>query len=170
MPVQPPQGFRGRHALEAPPPPTMGFICPACGAQNAGPIADGCTHCGAGTQKATHVEAPPEGEAEFPKWTPKAETVDVDAAFLAWIKPFRGKWDAAGEAIAYLAFKAGYEMHQTQTATAPLPGTAESRTILAALRFFLSEVLPQAQEEIASGELLSIRDTEALIRRLEQAH
>ena len=53
------------------------------------------------------------------------------------------------------------------TAPPPLEGSAESRTILAALQLFLDQVLRSAPEEVAEGEWLSAEETEALIRKLK---
>lgn len=95
----------------------------------------------------------------------------MDEAFLAWWRPLRGQYGPEIEALVYEAFKAGFAASrvkiQTETSL-PLTGTAESRTIVAALRLFLENVLPMASEEIAAGEYLSVEETERLIRRIEE--
>jgi hypothetical protein len=48
-----------------------------------------------------------------------------------------------------------------------LEGSAESRTILAALQLFLDQVLRSDPEEVAEGEWLSAQDCEQLIRTLK---
>lgn len=54
------------------------------------------------------------------------------------------------------------------TATPIIGGTAEQRTILAALIYFRDQVLPEAAEEIGSGQWLGIADVDTLIAELQK--
>ena len=76
---------------------------------------------------------------------------------------------AIGEAM-YRAFSAGFQIGMSQVAqqAVPLSGTAETRTVIAALRLFMENILPTATEEIQSGEFLSIEETVRLIAKLER--
>jgi hypothetical protein len=97
--------------------------------------------------------------------------VDVSRGFLEWVKPFRGKFDSQTEGLLYAAYEAGFiaaTMQQNPQVGPPLVGSAESRTIIAALKLFIEDILPTAGEEIASGEFLSIPEVEKLIERLER--
>jgi hypothetical protein len=154
----------------AAPPLPKSFKCPACGAENTGRLEDGCTACGSG-KPGQHV-----GEQPLQVRQPPAETPDRDSvgqAFIRWKKEQQlpAHWAADVLEILFRAFHAGYVFGVGQTAQTAmaLNGTAESRTVAAALRLFLDQVLPIAKDEIESGEYLSIEDTRKLIERIERA-
>lgn len=155
-----------RHAASGARPP-QGFRCPACGKENIGPLSAGCTFCGSG-QPGEHVGVPPPAPAALQASGP---TPQVEYLWLEWMRPLRGKYDGATEALLLEAYKAGYyaAMAQTSSMGGPaLTGTAESRTVIAALRFFIEQVLVNAKEEIQAGEYLSIAETERLIQKFER--
>jgi hypothetical protein len=54
-------------------------------------------------------------------------------------------------------------------AAGSFPGTARDRTLLAALRFFREQVVPEAAEEIGTGEWLSTADLDQWITQLTEA-
>lgn len=94
----------------------------------------------------------------------------VDVAYLQWVKGLGRPMDPALNELVYDAFKTGFQIgisHVAQQAV-PLSGTAESRTVVAALKLFLENILPTASEEIASGEFLSVEETVRLIAKLER--
>lgn len=160
-----PLDMRGRHAQARPQLPTT-FRCVSCGAENQGPLEKGCQLCGSGAP-GVHLEQvlvlPPTDPP------PAADTTSVDDAYLRWKKqhPHAGEIDPE---LVYEAFKAGYMLGIAQVAETrvPLAGTAESRTVVAALRLFKENILPTAAEEIASGEFLDGPSIDRLIQRLER--
>lgn len=173
--------MRGRHAQETLG-PSLGFKCPQCGAASAGKIEDGCPSCGSGTQKASHVGVDVIRNAEGgvthavptdrlrdrrPDQHLLDNTRSVDDLFLAWFRPFRGKYDAAVETLIYEAYKAGYQVAGVTQGQSPLTGTPESRTLVAALRYFSENVLASHPEEVQTGEWLTVEAVEALITQLE---
>lgn len=168
-----PLDLRGRHHQIAP--PVVGWKCPACDASNTGPLEQGCASCGSGKPgRFVGVDPPARRSIEASSSDmafPPADGNPMDAAYWIWLKanprnPNLG-WT---EEWVYAAFKAGYEaaLGRVVQPEVQISGTAESRTIIAALRLFLENVLPTATDEIASGEFLSIQQTEELIRRIER--
>lgn len=179
--TQTPPGFAGRHSANTPAPQVTSWKCPACSADQVGIFGTACTKCGSGGG-AKHVGIDPVARPDLARQLPSdprespallrsRPSADLESAWIAWIRPFRGKWDSAQEEIAYLAFQAGYLYASgqvvAQTVNPPLSGTAESRTLIAALRLYVENLAPISTEEIKSGELLSIAETEALIAKLE---
>lgn len=172
-----PLDMQGRHAREAPT-PIMLWKCPSCGHQNSGRLELGCVSCASGAPGSFVGIDPPARKGQpvqsvqystsTPSSSPTQSLPTLDQAWLEWIRPYRGKFDADKEGLLYDAFKAGYlcAVMQSPQAGPPLTGTAESRTIIAALKLFVEHILPTAQEEIVSGEFLNLEETEALIERL----
>lgn len=163
-----PVSVTNRHSSQGAPP--KGWNCVSCGGANAGPLELGCAICGAG-KPGEHVGVPPSARARVVE-SPQTFRTDpesrVEQAFEAWLKQEGPHETFVIEALSR-AFNAGYEMALTTIVQAPpLPGTAESRTVIAALRSFMENVLPMASEEIASGEFLSVQAVEALIVKLER--
>ena len=146
-----------------------GWKCPACGAENAGAIAQGCSHCGSG-QPGVHGEPPPSrgargGRATPPPPEPEARQDDV-ATWWAEQHP-----DASVEE----AYRAGYEagVQAVRAAARPVAPGAQgnekiARTIIAALDYFADHVLRQAPQEVATGEWCSVDEVHALIEQLAQ--
>lgn len=60
------------------------------------------------------------------------------------------------------------EPAQPPAAAGSFPGTARDRTLLAALRFFREQVVPEAAEEISTGEWLSVADLDQWIAELTE--
>ena len=169
-----PLDLHGRHGANAPP-PSLGWTCPACGQQQVGRLELGCESCGSG-KPGSFVGVPPPAQAEAKAVVANrsdspapavALQSSLDDSFIRWVKQTgQGRTDTA----TYEAFKAGWEMALTSVVhtSETLPGTSESRTIIAALKVFAESVLPDAREEIQSGEFLSIEETRVLIKRWER--
>ena len=155
--------------------------CPACAAENTGSIDAGCTSCGSGSVKARHVgvQPPPVGDLHL---TPAVAAVKKDLEVGMAVYALGSEWLAAHPQADLLgAFIAGYQLAtqhaQAKTMTAP-PVTADlagfspdgkvRRTIIAALEFFKDRVLPEAADEIASGEWCAIAEVESVIQDLLQ--
>lgn len=166
-----PVSVTNRHSQQGPPP--KGWTCVSCGQAVATALELGCPHCGAGTPgKHVGVPQPPPPRSSL-REAPDASSGDSggglggEQAYLAYAKG--RQFDSVEAGLAYEAFMAGYQAALAAVVhVPPLPGTAESRTIIAALRRFAEEVLPLASEEIASGEYLSIEAVDALIAKLER--
>lgn len=181
-----PLDLRGRHAAERPSTP-LGFICPACGAANTGRLEDGCTACGSG-KPGKFVGVDPLYTPPSAAPAPLPATIDVTPQeradlFTAVERAYR-TWFAMADLSeatnpTFAAFAAGYaaalNASPMPTPDAPpvpavaLPGTAESRTIIAALSYFIDQVLNGNPEECQTGEWLSIAEAQALLKRLEAA-
>lgn len=184
----------GRHAItHAPHAPSL-WKCPACDAQNAGPLEQGCTKCFSGQpgrkadveRQAAVPDLPLVDDAvvrgaaggDLSERVQALQGQDArDAAFLAWFRPFRGKLGAEGEQIIYAAFVAGAQWVEGRVvngttagsgAADTLVGTAKERTIIAALRLFVEQILSQRPEEVATGEWLSAEETLAVVKEMER--
>jgi hypothetical protein len=144
-----------------------GWGCPSCGADNAGPIAQGCAVCGAGRPGRHIGTTPPAPEPAAEPEAPEAPAQPVpDNAWTRWIA-------IHPEATMEQAFIAGYvEGIRASTARqAPVepPLGAEGkvvRTILAALSFFADQVLTAAPVEVENGEWCSADEVRNLIHQL----
>lgn len=103
-----PRGYQGPEAGEKP----LAWKCPACGADQVGMLADGCSACGSGRGSARHVGVDPivrkpTRSTEVQEYIPPARTIDrladLHAAFLTWIQ-------SAGTEVGPLAaFTAGWQ-------------------------------------------------------------
>ena len=102
---------------------------------------------------------------EYPQYPSVPADLSVSQLFFAWLQPLRGRVDETTEALLFQAFKAGYETGQGARQIAPLEGTAESRTIVAALILFIDQVLQHQPDEVTSGEFLSATDTQKVIEK-----
>ena len=127
--------------------------CPAGGADQGGPLAQGCQACGAGKpgRKAPVVRA----------MTPRDHA-------LRWCEE-QGALDPDVTEVVVAAFLAGWRMAQQQTAQAQVMGlpplSVETRTIVAALEMFLDRVLVEADPEEG---YLTPAETQELISRLKR--
>lgn len=146
-----------------------GWKCPACGAENAGPIAAGCQLCGSGKPGWRAADPPPPPPITI---EPPVDAID-DAA--AWARRHR-------DATLEQAYTAGYvegfrqarrdlveQARREQAAEQPLPTTVEAkelRTFIAALELFRDQVLIGDPEEVQKGEWLSAQEVASLIARL----
>lgn len=148
-----------------------GWHCPSCGAENGGPISQGCTLCGAGRPGRYIGDAPPPPPAA--PTTPPAAEARGDLA---------DAWAAEHTEVSVAeAFRAGYfagvratleaqASRQQPAAERDLPPEGiMNRTIIAALELFRDQVLAGAPEEIASGEWMSVAQVNDLLRQL-RAH
>lgn len=153
--------------------------CPACAAQNTGPLDEGCTTCGSGSARGRHVDDPP------PVTKLDDLRLDRSAAFTAVKGDLQAGLDVHMAAVAWAAaheesplsdaFLAGYQFALQRTMKAPpvsvdttalAPEGKARRTIIAALELFKDQVLREARDEIASGEWLTIEETEQLLQQL----
>jgi hypothetical protein len=149
-----------------------GWRCPSCGAQNDGPIAQGCQLCGAGRpgQKADGQTV----EAEPPPPPPASATASIHQGDVA------DRWARDHDDVTIAeAYRAGYQAGiraARAAAAAPSPAPAHvpddvnqkiTRTICVALAMFRDQVLVNNPEEVDSGEWMSAEETTRLIRRLQ---
>lgn len=167
-----PLEMRGRHAQDAPQVP-QGWRCPACGDEQTGRLEDGCAACGAGKNAAKHVGVDPvvrKGETPPPA-SPEAAQAIRDACENAFDQWAKDRPDLASRGFARAIFRAGYEAAQAQivTPTSTFSGTAETRTIVAALKLFKNQILSDPTE-LESGEWLAPEAIDQLIARLERSH
>lgn len=178
-----PVSVGNRHSSQGAPP--KGWNCPSCGSANAGPLELGCAVCGSG-KPGEHVGVPPRAAPMTAKDLqnhlastvgmvmqmdpPVPEQYSAGSLEIAFRQFCSGKdYSFDDRQLAFEAFKAGYEMAlATVVQTAPLPGTAESRTIVMGLKLFMEHILPMAAEEVANGEFLGRQAVEDLIRKLER--
>jgi hypothetical protein len=165
------------------PPPPEAWICPACGIEQTGTMAQGCPGCGAGKPGRRVLEK--EGTVRTPSTVRTStrsllspQTVDVPEHVLAAARQsFADRLQQAAFVAGWLYGREGVPMRLPLDYLAEIPaagtpavaleGSAESRTILAALQLFLDQVLRSDPEEVAEGEWLSAQDCEALIRKLK---
>lgn len=141
--------------------------CPSCGQENEGPLAQGCTRCGAG-KPGRHVgrQAPP------PPPEPPAEDAEVEhlGTLDRWLL-------SHPKATLEEAYTAGYfegvkDTRREQLAAQPPqepgldPQGKVARTIIAALSFFADQVLRQAPPEVETGEWCSVAEVRSLIQQL----
>jgi hypothetical protein len=130
-----------------------GWTCPSCGAENSGPISQGCQLCGAGR---------PGRRADPPPKPPDAPGIDDPAG--AWLQ-------AHPHASLREAFLAGYAAGHAAAQPSFSPEGKRYRTIAAALSLFRDQVLSANPEEIRSGEWCSVAEVNDLIAQLsEPAH
>ena len=145
--------------------------CPSCGADNQGPLEQGCALCGAG-KPGRHVgrEAAPPPPPPLPEIEPAEPPASPNLA-VAWLDRHPG-------ATLEEAFMGGYiqgiqEARRAQLAMQPPqplvfdPDGAPARTIIAALVLFREQVLLGDPEEVTSGEWLNAHQVEGLIRSLQ---
>lgn len=147
------------------------WSCPSCGGENTGPIAEGCQLCGAGKPGYRVETTPP------PTFTPPAESEEPPPAQPPHVTLAQVWLDRHPEATLEEAFKAGfaaglYSARQEQRTRPPEPVfTREgivNRTLIAALALFRDQILAAAPEEIRSGEWMSAREVNELIRQLQE--
>lgn len=166
--------------------------CPACGAEQQGPLHEGCETCGSGKDASKHVGIDPIVR-KADKAALRSDNIDLvvpvvsadaNTAFLAWLAQRPLEQPLLIPLLAE-AFMAGWQAHTVptiagvvmptspttaDTASAPLEGTIEARTITAALLVFADHVLKGQPEEIASGEWLGPDDIEALIADVKRRY
>ena len=96
--------------------PTLGQVgvwkCPACSAENSGPLDEGCTSCGSGSAKARHVGVPP--SRPQPKPTHLLEEALIpDVAFGQFMVPYRGEFSPRVEQVLFEAWNAAIRWYQS---------------------------------------------------------
>lgn len=160
----------GRHYRQVP--AVNLWQCPACDADNFGPLEQGCTSCGSGKpgQKVAPSITTSTSSTEVQKSTSEIEA-PVDVAFRAWRKDYQEDPQTPLPLHLYAAFVAGFYAAQgrvQQQTVEPLAGTPESRTIVAALKLFRDQILSDMPEEVRSGEWLTPQEVDRLIDRLER--
>jgi len=135
-----------------------GWKCPGCGAENQGPISQGCALCGAG--KPGHradaaLEPPEQGRSDDPAeaWLQAHPNASVREAFLAGYQAGRG--DGLREA----------RMAQEQFP----PAQKVNRTLLAALTLFRDQILTGEPEEMETGEWCTVEEVNQLLAQLQEA-
>lgn len=167
--------------------------CPRCGAENMGPLAQGCTACGSGAP-GRHVGTPPPPappapttgdeawdafEAEATRPRPEPEGPSYNGAVrqgdiaINWA-------ERHPEATVEEAYRQGYlegvrqareaQQRQADTVGRPLtyaPDHIINRTIVAALSLFRDQVLAGEPEETTTGEWLTQHQVTALIAQIE---
>jgi hypothetical protein len=144
--------------------------CPACGEENAGPIAQGCASCGSGRPgyRATAATPPPRPAAETPSAVVQGDVADYWAT------------KHANVTIAE-AYRAGYldGIQAARAATRPKPAPREApmattlearqlRTFIIALEYFRDQFLQGEPEEVQSGEWCSASEITTVIQQLQQ--
>lgn len=123
--------------------------------------------------------AMPPAEELMPPPTPPLSADEADLqAFTQWFEQrIEDDENPAGvaklERILAEAFFAGANHVRRQAvlsarAPAPLEGTVESRTIVAALAYFRDQVLAHRPEEVATGEWLNATDVDVLIQAIQR--
>jgi hypothetical protein len=166
-----PQGGQGdRHHRAAPTPLTV-WACPSCGRENHSRLELGC-ECGAGKPGYKAEVKPPTPTGRITRQPDSRDYLTSQDAFTDWaiahnIAPI-------DRALCLEAWKAGME-YATQrqpaqqppaTADLPLVGTPESRTLAAALTYFLDHVLSESPEECEDGTWITPEQAKALIQQL----
>lgn len=153
-----------------------GWSCPSCGAENAGPIAQGCSLCGAG-RPGYRAEAPPPPPPAAPPEPEPAAAGEINLAQL-WIQRHP---DATLEQAFTAGYIAGVKVtrqevmaHLPEQRPSPMemsttPEDRMNRTIAAALELFRDQVLAGNPEEITTGEWMSVAEVNNLLRSL-RAH
>jgi hypothetical protein len=159
-------GQTDRHHRAAPTPLAV-WKCPSCNAENHGELKFGCSACGSGR---------PGYKAEVKPLPPVDRPVILDplaAAFADWVADHQV--DPVDRALCFEAWKAGMAYARSAhpipqpvpMADLPLPGTPESRTLAAALTYFLDHVLSESPEECTDGTWITPEQAKALIQQLE---
>lgn len=176
-----PRHYQGERPADGP------WKCPACKADQSGPIAEGCQACGSGTAKGFHVETQPvQRSTTAVDWSnitrqqerPALSQLRSDMKHAQDLLAYALSWSAANpEASPADAFIAGYQYANAKTIGAPpvavdvptlAPEGKARRTIFAALGFFRDQILPRATEEVASGEWCSAEEVEVLMQQFEE--
>lgn len=149
------------------------WVCPACSAEQTGPIPDGCTICGAGKpgQKV--------GDPVPPQFT--GDVLALHEAFTAW--KTGQTLQGIRENPLFDAFTAGYALGRAAGLQMPsptpiprpevsrdvplTPAGAQARTLAAALALFIEQALVNQPEEIEAGEWLDLDAARALLAQLQ---
>ena len=154
--------------------PEGAWACPSCGAENLGPIAQGCNLCGAGRpgRRAPEPATPPP-PPPAPTPTPAASgVIEAPDIFPVWHNRYP-------DATLEQAFTAGYvegiraarraQLQESPPMPETFPPAGKSyRTMVAALVLFRDQILVAAPDEIQSGEWCSVDEVNQLITQLSE--
>lgn len=142
--------------------------CPSCGADNAGPISQGCQLCGAGRPGTKFSDPPP--APPTPTVTLGREVGHGDVADT-WA-------ETHPEATVSDAYRAGYQegVRAARRALAQSPAAEpvyspegrQARTLIAALSLFRDQLLQGEPDEVKSGEWCSALEVTQMIGQLSQ--
>jgi hypothetical protein len=141
--------------------------CPACGAENLGPIEQGCQLCGSGKPgRRAEPPPPPPRVSERPPDDPTYDQVrQVQQGDVAdyWASQHP-------EATLAEAYRMGYldGVRAARQAQPEASGDKTRRTIAAALALFRDQVLAGNPEEVSTGEWLSAEEVDRLIAQLTE--
>lgn len=154
------------------PTPLVSWKCPGCRAENMGRLEDGCTACGAG-KPGYKVEQKPPAVAAAPAVKQADEA--LKRSFAAWLRATPCPSDV--EVVAWAAFQAGaayaastfgesVHLLASRQDLGLEAGDVTTRTLVAALRFFIDNILVHAPEEVKLGEWHTAEGAEQLITDL----
>ena len=149
------------------------WTCPSCGAKNTGALEDGCPNCRE-RQTAQHIGVDPPVRRREPAPI-AASDFNIEQAFEQFLRAERIV-NGTEQNVARRAFFAGVAYVRRHTPAEPrepadplpLTGTKESRTIIAALKFFREQILSLTPEEVHTGEWLSASEVDAYLTHLEE--
>lgn len=159
------------------------WICPRCGAENATPLPQGCQACGSGKPGMKAPETPKRPQTPQEALSVRQEparaaigSLDDLQAFHAWLARRTFSKDAPAPtlqevwmaALEYARFAARGAEAELLEAPTPEALSAEQRTLIAALELFIDQVLQHAEDEISSGEWLTVEQARHLIARIKE--
>jgi hypothetical protein len=151
-----------------------GWGCPSCGSDNAGPIAQGCTVCGAGRPGRHIGTEPPTPPAPTPEPSaPPAEGEEQLGPYDRWALAHpRATLEEAFSAGFAAGYQNGYVVgssSQPRTrGVEPTPPDQSkiARTIVAALEYFTEQVLQFEPDEVTRNDWCSAAEVRNLIEQL----
>jgi hypothetical protein len=143
------------------------WTCPSCGAENTGPLSQGCQLCGAG-KPGKHID--PDDSHRPPPSPPAPAAAAGPGQHWALRNPtatLAEAWEAGYLAGAREADEKHREIERQRAAARRFdPTHAPARTILAALELFRDQVLAGNPEEVATGEWLSVSAVEQVMAQI----
>jgi|SRR5262245_11003361 len=139
-------------------PAVLSWRCPACGADNSGPLEQGCGACGSGA---------PGRRADGPPPPPAAAPIEPPSPAQRWLAQHP---DATLEDAFTAGYVEGIREARRALARRPEAMSAEGklqRTMIAALAHFRDQVLADNPEEVQTGEWLTAAEATAFIHQLQ---
>ena len=134
------------------------WTCPSCGAENAGPVAQGCQLCGAGKPGYRVAEPPPQRQGDVATvWADRHPEASIEDAYRA------GYEDGVRAVRASMKPKSTAEPTLSQTVEA-----RQLRTLCAALELFRDQILVAQPDEVSSGEWCSAEEVTAILGKLRE--
>lgn len=155
--------------------------CPSCGADNGGPLTQGCQLCGAGKPLPPPAPAPapapdrryePRSAYELGEPTHSSGSNQAQSLpeYQAWVtqRPHATLEDAymAGYVEGIAAARRAERQPPAREVHAPEGKTY--RTLVAALSYFRDQFLAGKPEEVRTGEWLSVEEANAVIAQLQE--